>query len=148
MSLIDISFCVHFLKDLLNLFLVVSVCGTDEFVIGCVHQIPDSLDLTGYVVYEFLWCDSCFFCFELDLLTMLVSSCLEKYIVSFLSLVTCDRICQYDLIGIADMRFTGCIGNRGCDIVFLLIHFISSSFIYFIVIPYGLSCKHEQHFNL
>lgn len=109
MSLVDISFCIHFLEDLLNLFLVVSVCGTDEFVIGCVHQIPDSLDLTGYIVYEFLWCDSCFFCFELDLLTMLVSSCLEKYIVSFLPLVTCDRVCQYDLIGVADMRFTGCI---------------------------------------
>ena len=55
---------------------------------------------------------------------MLVSSCLEKYIVSFLSLVTCDRVCQYDLIGVADMRFTGCIGDRGCNIILLLVHFI------------------------
>ena len=122
MSLVDISFCVHFLKNFLNLFLMVSICGTDEFVIGSVHQIPDPLDLTGYIVYEFLWCDSGFFCLKFDLLTMFVSSCLEKYIVSFLPLVTCDRICQYDLIGIADVRLTGCIGDRGCNIIFLLVH--------------------------
>ena len=124
MSFVDISFCVHFLENFLNLFFVISICGTDEFVIGSVHQIPDSLDLTGYVIYEFLWCDSCFFCFELDLLTMLVSSCLEKYVISFLSLVTCNCVCQYDLVGVTNVRLTGCISNRCCNIILLLVHFI------------------------
>ena len=54
-SFVDVAFCVHFLEDFLDLFFVVFVCGSDEFVIGCVHQIPDSLDLSGYVVYEFFW---------------------------------------------------------------------------------------------
>ena len=62
-SFIDVAFCVHFLEDFLDLFFVVFVCSSDEFVIGCVHQIPDSFDLTGYVVYEFFWGDTGFFCF-------------------------------------------------------------------------------------
>ena len=71
-------FAYIFLENLLNLFLMVFICGTDEFVIGCVHQIPDALDLTGYVINEFLRCNTCFFCFQLNLLAMLVSSSLEK----------------------------------------------------------------------
>ena len=46
-------FAYIFFEDFFDLFFVVFICGTDEFVVGCVHQIPDSFDLTGYVVYEF-----------------------------------------------------------------------------------------------
>ena len=90
---------------LLNLFFVVSICGTDEFVVGRIHQIPDSLDLTGYVIYEFLWCNTCFVCFQLNLLSMFVCSCLEEYIVSLTSFISCDGICQHDLVCVTDVRF-------------------------------------------
>ena len=126
MSLVDISLCIHFLKNLLDLFFMVFICGTNEFVIRSIHQIPDSLDLTGNIVNKFLWCDSCFLCFQLDLLTMLVCSCLEKHVITLLSLITCNSISKNNLVSIADMRFTGSIGNGCCNIIFLFIHFISS----------------------
>ena len=44
MSLVNISLVVKFLENLLNLFLMIFICCTDEFVIRCIHQIPDSFD--------------------------------------------------------------------------------------------------------
>ena len=63
MSLVDISLCIHFFENFLNLFFMVFICSTDEFIIGSIHQIPDPSDLCRYVVYKFLWSDACFFCF-------------------------------------------------------------------------------------
>ena len=126
LSLVDIPFCIHFLENLLNLFLMVFICGTDEFVIGCVHQIPDALDLTGYVINEFLRCNTCFFCFQLNLLAMLVSSGLEKYVVALLSFITRNGVCQNRLVGIANVRLAGCIGNGCGDVIFWFTHCISS----------------------
>ena len=80
-SFVDISLIVQFFEDFLYLCLVIGVGGTDEFVVGRIHQIPDSLDLGGYVVYEFFWRDTCLFCFQLDLLAMLIGSGLEEYII-------------------------------------------------------------------
>ena len=62
-SFVDISLIVQFFEDFLYLCLVIGIGGTDEFVVGSIHQIPDSLDLGGYVVYKFFWCDACLFCF-------------------------------------------------------------------------------------
>ena len=62
-SFVDVAFCVHFFEDFFDLFFVVFVSGSDEFVVGCVHQIPDSFDLAGYVVYEFFRGDTGFFGF-------------------------------------------------------------------------------------
>ena len=92
MSLVDISFCVHFLKDLLNLFFVVSVCGTNEFVIRCIHQIPDFFDLTGYIIYKLFRCNTGFACFDLNLLTVFVCTCLETDIIALHSLKTCNTV--------------------------------------------------------
>ena len=54
---------------------------------------------------------------SLNLLTMLIRSCLEVYVIAFCSLVSCDRICKYDLISVSNMRFVGCVGNRCCHII-------------------------------
>ena len=126
LSFVDVPFCIHFLENLLYLFLMVCICGTDEFIIGCVHQIPDILDLTGYVINEFFRCNTCFFCFQLNLLAMLVSSGLEKYVVALLSFITRDGVCQNRLVGIADVRLAGCIGNGCGDVIFWFTHCISS----------------------
>ena len=126
LSLVDISLCIHFFENLLNLFLMVLICGTDEFVIGCVHQIPDILDLAGYIVNEFLRCHSGFFCFQLNFLAVLVSSGLEKYVIALLSFVTCDGICQNSLIGVADVGLAGCVGNGCGNIIFWFAHCVSS----------------------
>ena len=127
MSLVNISLVVKFLENLLNLFLMIFICCTNEFVIRCIHQIPDSFDFCWYIIYEFLWCDSSLLGFELDLLSVLICSCLEEYIISLASLVTCDCICKHDLVCVSDMRFTWCIGNRCCYIIFWFFwHFCAS----------------------
>lgn len=105
MSFVNISLIIELFENLLNLFLMVIICCTDKFVIRSIHQIPDFLDFSGNIVYKFFWCYSRLFCFELDLLTMLISSCLEKYIVSLTSLVSCDRVSQNNLISVSNMRF-------------------------------------------
>ena len=38
---------------------MVIICGTDEFIIGSVHEIPDLLDLTCNVVNELLRSYAC-----------------------------------------------------------------------------------------
>ena len=54
MALIDIALFVELLKNLLHLLFMVLVSGADEFIIGCVHQIPDIFDLSRHVVHKLL----------------------------------------------------------------------------------------------
>ena len=77
---------------------------TDKIIIRRVYEIPDSLDLTGYLVNILLRGDAGCFCLLLNLLTVLIGSCLEIDIVSFRALISCDRICENDLVSISDMR--------------------------------------------
>ena len=77
---------------------------TNEIIIRRVYEIPDSLDLTGYLINILLRGDACCLCLFLNLLTVLVGSGLEIDIVSFRALISCDRICENDLVSISDMR--------------------------------------------
>ena len=104
-SFVNIALIVKFLKDLLNLFLMVLIGCTDKFVIRCVHQIPDPFDLTGYIVHELFRRNTRFLGFQFDLLSMFVCSGLEKYVISLTSFISCDRVRKYDLISVSDMRF-------------------------------------------
>ena len=72
---------------------MVIICGTDEFIIGSVHEVPDLLDLSCYVVNELLRSYACVRSLSLDLLTVLVGSCLEVNVIALFSLVACDRVC-------------------------------------------------------
>ena len=38
---------------------MVIICGTDEFIIGSVHEVPDLLDLSCYVINELLRSYAC-----------------------------------------------------------------------------------------
>ncbi len=124
-SLINVALLIHFFEHFLDLFLMIIVRGADKFVIGGVHQIPDVFYLSGNVVHIGLWRYAFFGCFRLDLYAMLVSSCLKKNIISLLSSEAGDAVRQNDLICISNMRLTGCVGDRGSHIVFIisLIHF-------------------------
>ena len=51
---------------------------------------------------------------------MLVGSCLEINVIALFSLVARDRVCKYDLVGISDMRFAGCIGDRSGNVLWFL----------------------------
>ena len=76
----------------------------DELVVGSVHQIPDPADLAGCLIDEFLRCETRIVSAGLDLLAMLVCSCLEENIIALLSLEPCDRVSKNNLICISDMR--------------------------------------------
>mgnify|MGYP007008369878 CR=1 FL=1 len=47
------------LEDLLNLFLMILICGTDEFIIGSVHEVPDLLDLSCDTINKLLRSHAC-----------------------------------------------------------------------------------------
>ena len=102
---------------------MVSVRGTDKFVIGRIHQIPDRLNLSGNSIYKFFWRNPCLFCLQLDLLPMLVRAGLEEYIVPLASLISGDRIRKHDLIRVPNVRLPRCISNGCRNIVLLFIHF-------------------------
>ena len=102
-SFIDISLVIQLLEDLLHLFFMVCVCSADKFVVGCVHQIPDPLDLPCHIVHEFLWRNACFLSLQLNLLAVLIGSCLKEHIVSLASFVPCDGVRQYDLVSVPDV---------------------------------------------
>ena len=105
-SLINVALIIKLFEDLLYLLLMILVRRTDKTVIRRIHQIPDCLDLPGNIIYEFLWCDSGFLCLQLDLLAMLIRSCLKTYIISLLSLETHDTVCQNGFICVTDMWFS------------------------------------------
>lgn len=92
---------VHIFEDLLNLFFMILISSTDEFVIGSIHEIPDSLDLAGCIVDEFLRSNAGVFRLQFDFLAMLIGSGLEEHIITLKSLIAGNTVCQNDLIGVA-----------------------------------------------
>src|SRR5699024_2594846 len=59
-SLVDVPLVIELLKDLLYLFFMIRVGGTDKLIVGSVHQIPDPLDLSGCLIYKLLRGNACF----------------------------------------------------------------------------------------
>ena len=53
---------------------------------------------------------------------MFVGSCLEEYVIALLAFVAGDGIGKDDFVGVADMGFAGCVGNRRCHIKFFFCH--------------------------
>ena len=83
---------------------MILIGGTDEFIIGSVHKIPDPFDLGRHVIDKLFRSDAGFLGLQLDLLAVLVGSGLEKHIIALLSLETGDAVCENDLVGVSDMR--------------------------------------------
>ena len=102
---------------------------SDKFIVGNVQKITEFSDNAGHLVHILLRGHPCVLCLQLDLLTVLIGSRLEEYVVPFLSLKTCDAVCQNDLIIVADMRLPGGIRNGSCQIVrSFVLHFLLLSF--------------------
>ena len=123
-ALVNIALVVQLLEDLLYLLLMIIVGGTDEFIIGSVHQIPDALNLGRYVIHEFLRSNACLLSLQLDLLTVLVGSGLEEYVVALESPETGNGVRQYDFIGVSNVGLAGCVGNGRGHVKLFLFHFL------------------------
>ena len=118
---VNVALIVELLEDLLDLALVVFVSCADKAVIRSVYQIPESLDLSGHFIDEFLGSLAGCRCPGLDLLSVLVASRLEMYVIAVRFLVSGDAVSQNDLIGVSDMRFAGSVCDRCCNVVFSFI---------------------------
>ena len=127
-TFVNVSLLIQLFENLLYLFFMILIRGPDKFIVRGVHKIPDILNLACHPVHEFLRSDSCLFCLQFDLLSVLVGSCLEEHVKAAASFVPCDRIRQNRLIGVADVRFPGGIRNGSRNIVLLLFHNTFSPF--------------------
>ena len=102
-SLINVPVLVHLSEHLLHLLFVIFLSGTHELIIGGIHQIPDGMNFSHHLIYEFLGSLSRILGLPLDFLTMLIGSGHEKYIIALITLEAGNGISQDNLIGIPDM---------------------------------------------
>ena len=121
-ALVNIALVIELLENLLYLLLMVVIRRADKFIIRSIHQIPDTFDFPRYLIHKFLGRHPRFLSFQLYLLSMLVGSCLKEHIISLHSPEPRNRVRQYDLIGISDMRLARSIGNRRRHIKLLFFH--------------------------
>ena len=106
LALIYIALLVKSFKYLLYLLFMIVVSSSYKLIIRSVHKIPNFLYLTRGLINILLWSFSCLLCLDLYLLSVLVCTCLKKYIVALCSFISCYSICKHYLIGIAYMRLT------------------------------------------
>ena len=118
---IDIALVVELFEDLLDLALMIGVGRADKAVVGCAHQVPETLDLGCDFVDKFLGALACAGRPGLDLLSVLVGTCHEADIVTVRPFIAGNAVRQDDLIAVADMRLAGRIGDCSCDIIFSFI---------------------------
>ncbi len=124
-ALVNVALLIQLLKDLLYLPLMIIVRRADELIIRSVHKIPDRLYLPGHPVYELLRRNVRLLRLQLYLLSMLVRSRLEKYVIALAPLIPCDRVRQDDLVSIPDMRLSRCVRDSRRNIILLLLHLLS-----------------------
>ena len=129
-SFVNISLIVEALKYLLYLLLMIIISGTNELVIRNIQHIAEILNGTCHLVNKLLGSNAGVLCFQLDLLTMLIGSGLEEYIIAFLSLESGNTVCQNYFVVITYMRFAGSIGNCSCKIILFFVLHLFSPFCY------------------
>ena len=105
MSFVNIPLIIQAFENLLYLLYMILICGTDKFIIGGSHEIPQALHLPCHAVHIILRRHTGFLGLQLDLLPMLVRSCLEKYIVTVFSFKSGNAVRQHGLIGVSNVRF-------------------------------------------
>ena len=133
-SFVNIPLIIQLFKNLLDLRFMVSICCPDKTIIGCIHQIPDPFNLTGHTIHILLRGYAGLCRFDLHLLTMFIRPRLKTHIIPLSPFKPCNTIGKNNLIRIADMRFSGRIGNRCCYIIRFLCHVFSSHQNYIFII--------------
>ena len=116
-TFVNVALLVQLFEDLLYGLLMVGIGGSNELVIAGVHQIPNVFDLAGYFVNVLLGSYAVFLSVQLDLLAVFVGTGHEEYIVALQTTIAGNGVGQYNLIGVADMGFTGGVGNGRGQII-------------------------------
>ena len=120
LALVDIALVVEGLEYLLHRGNMIVVSGADKSVVAYPHGFPEALEVRNDLVNVLLRGYALFLCLQLYLLTMLVGSCQEHYVIALHSLESCDGITRYGRIAVTDMRISRRIVDRGGDVIFSL----------------------------
>ena len=117
-SLVDIALVIQLFEDGGDRRHMIRVGRADKAVIGDVERIPHLLDGGGDLVHILLRRDAALGGILLDLLPVLVRAGEEMHVKALHPLIAGDRVRQHDIVGVADMRLAGGIGDGGRDIKF------------------------------
>ena len=118
-ALIDIAIFIHLPEDLLDGLHMIIVRGTDEAVVGDVHQLPqieNALRPGNDVVNELLRRDAGGLRLVFDFLAVLVRAGQEHDIVALQALIARHGIGRNGAVGMADMQLIRRIIDRRGDI--------------------------------
>ena len=103
---------------------MVAISGANKLVIRSIQGIADLLNRLCDAVHICFRCDAGLFGLQFNLLAMLIGPRLEEYVVAVLSLKSGNAVRQHDLIAVSDMGLARCVGDRRCNIIFPLVHFV------------------------
>ena len=112
-SFVNISLIIKTLKNLLYLFFMIFIGGTDKFVIRNIQHIAHAPDYPRHIIHKFFGSHAGFLCFQFNLLSMLICPGLKENVIAFLSLKPGNAVRQHDFIVVADVRLTGGVSD-GC----------------------------------
>ncbi len=120
LALVDVALVVEGPEYLLHGGNMVVVGGADKSVVAYPHRLPQTLEVRNYLVNVFLRGNALFLCFKLYLLTLLVRSGEEHYVIALHSFESCDGVACHGSVAVTDMRISRWIIDRGGDVIFSL----------------------------
>ena len=124
-ALIDVALIVELFEDLLHGRHMLRVGRADELVVGDVHEVPDAADLAGDGVDVLLRGLAFLARLILDLLPVLVGAGQEIDVAALRAAEARDGVGQHGLVGVADVRHAGGIGDGGGYIKLLPVHVLA-----------------------
>ena len=110
-AFINIALLIHSLPDLLDSCHVSLFCSSDEVIIRDLHGCPQILDACNDLINVLLRSNALLDRLGLDLLSVLIGTCQEHYVISLKSLESCHSICHYGAVCVTDVQ----IGARIID---------------------------------
>ena len=85
---------------------MIVVCGADELVVACVHQVPDTLYFCCNSVNVCLRLNTCLESAVFDLLSVLVGTRAEIHVITDLTLEAGNSICHYYFVCVSEVRLS------------------------------------------
>ena len=123
--LVDIALRVDAAENFLNNLYVALLRRADEIVIGDIEALPEVLKACNDVVYILDRRNSCFLCLLLNLLSVLVTSCEEKHVITCEALETGNRVRNGRAVSMTDMKLGARIINRRRYVKVLFFHWFT-----------------------
>ena len=115
-SLINITFIIGLLEELLHHLFMAFIRSTDEIVIGNIQMLPQVFKTIDDTSHIFVRSNALFFSSPLDFLPMFIRTGQEANIIACQTFKPSDGIRHRCAIGMANMQFSTWVVNRCCNI--------------------------------